>query len=128
MKKIVFILLFCLVAFTGFIIKLPRELRNWDKELHFIFYFLAGLFLTIVLAKRKYINHLIILCSLYIFGIFIEACQEASNLFFTKRIHGNFDPEDITYNGAGLLFALVVWTYIYIINELIFNFKNERCK
>ena len=118
MKDLIALIVFFCFSITGFIVKLPSVFRNYDKELHLLFYLLAGLFLSILLAKRNYLYHLICLTILFCFGVFIECCQEASNLFVDKRIHGNFDPEDIMFNTAGLIVANMIWNIKYIISYL----------
>ena len=98
--------LFCFaIALVGFMIKLPPVFRHHDKEMHFLFYFCSAGFLNLLFRKR----HAVIFIFLLFFGIFIEFFQSFSNRFFTNRIHGNFDKEDITYNLAGLILFSVIW-------------------
>ena len=98
--------LFCFaIALIGFMIKLPPPFRHHDKEMHLLFYFCAAAFLNILFKKR----HAVIFIFLVFFGIFIEFFQQFSNRFFSHRIHGNFDKEDITYNLAGLILFSVIW-------------------
>jgi hypothetical protein len=106
---------FCFsIAIVGFIIKLPFVFRHYDKELHSLFYFSAALFLNVLFVKR----HLIIFFSLLLFGVLIEFAQEYSNKFFRKRIHADFDKEDIYYNLKGLILFSIVWLFISSINYL----------
>ena len=56
---------------------------------------------------------------LFAFGVAIEIAQDLSNLFFTKKIHGNFDPIDIIYNTLGLIFASVFWVAYIILKKIL---------
>lgn len=104
---------FCFsIAIIGFMIKLPSVLRNYDKELHSMFYFGAALFLNVLFIKR----HLFIFIFLFLFGVAIEFSQQYSNKFFTKRIHGRFDIEDVYSNVKGLLLFSTIWFFISFIN------------
>lgn len=98
-------------------IKLPKPFTAYDKELHFAFYFLTGMLLSLLFARKNYIYHILIIWLLYCFGIFIECCQEISNTLLNKKIHGNFDIEDITYNSLGLSTACCMWAGVYLINK-----------
>lgn len=117
MKKIglatwqrVFIVTICFAfAVIGFMIKLPSGFRNIDKELHALFYFLAAALLNILFAGTKIVRHIIIFISLYLFGAAIEYAQAYSNKFFSRRIHGRFDPEDIQWNTKGLIAFSRLW-------------------
>ena len=106
-----------LIAIVGFMFKLPAVFRHYDKELHTAFYFFAALFLNLLFQKR----HFIILGFLFSFGTFIELFQQFSNRFFTKRIHGNFDPEDIQSNLFGLVLFSIFW---FTLKKSIFKSKN----
>src|SRR6478672_10319614 len=90
--------LFCFgIAIYGFILKLPSAFRQYDKELHAAFYFLAAAFLNILFAKRNLIIHALIFGGLYIFGMLIEYGQ----VYSKKRWHiphGRYDPEDVQSN------------------------------
>lgn len=96
-------------ALIGFMVKLPATFRHIDKELHAVFYFLAAAFLNMLFAKRNLLYHTIIFIILYLFGMAIEYGQAYSNRFFTQRIHGRFDPEDLEWNLKGLVAFSVVW-------------------
>lgn len=102
LQSIILGLLF-IVVFIGFMIKLPRVFREYDKELHFLFYFYACFFGNLFLAKGKTTKYVLISTGLIIFGFAIEYLQGASNHFFRKKIHGNFDIQDIKYNISGIL-------------------------
>jgi hypothetical protein len=111
---------FCFsIAIIGFMIKLPSVFRNYDKELHSMFYFSAALFLNILFRKR----HLFIFIFLFLFGLAIEFSQQYSNKLFNKKIHGRFDIDDVYSNVKGLLLFSVIWFFISFINYL-FN-KNK---
>lgn len=108
------------IAIIGFMIKLPSPFRHIDKELHATFYFLAAAFLNILFAKTRLLRHVIIFIALYMFGIAIEYAQAYSNKFFSKRIHGRFDPEDVQSNLIGLIAFSVLW-FICTVLVLIYN-------
>lgn len=106
---------FCFsIAIIGFMIKLPSAFRNYDKELHSMFYFSAALFLNVLFNKR----HLIIFIFLLLFGVGIELSQQFSNRFFNRRIHGRFDIEDVYYNLIGLISFSVIWLFVSFMNYL----------
>jgi VanZ family protein len=107
--KILIILTLSIISFVGFMLKLPRVFSHYDKELHFLFYFSAALTLNYLVDKRTIVKHLLIAYVLFMCGLFIEVAQEFSNHFFERRIHGNFDIEDIIYNFRGLLTFTIVW-------------------
>ncbi len=98
-----------LLAFSvvGFMIKLPRFFHHYDKELHALFYFCATCFLLLLYSKRWFI----IPTSLFVFGVLIELAQDFSNKIsiqiIGKRIHGQFDPEDVFFNLFGIFIGLV---------------------
>jgi general stress protein CsbA len=106
----VFLVFICLIAsVVGFMIKLPRGFRHFDKELHAAFYFLAAAFLNVLFTNGKITRHILIFVILYLFSISIEYAQEYSNKFFRVRIHGRFDPEDLKYNLRGLIAYSLLW-------------------
>jgi hypothetical protein len=108
-NRIIIAMMFFAVAIFGFMLKLPSAFRGIDKELHAAFYFLAAAFLNVLFAKRSLIRHVIIFVVLYLFGMAIEYSQAYSNRFFSKRIHGRFDPEDVQWNLNGLMAFSLVW-------------------
>ncbi len=95
-------------------IKLPKVFSHHDKALHFIFYFNAAFVLNFIWAKSSFLKHIVVFIVLSLFGIFIETAQELSNNLVTKRIHGNFDIEDIFFNVLGLIFFSGLW----VVNKL----------
>jgi glycopeptide antibiotics resistance protein len=101
--------------------KLPSIFRHHDRELHFLFYYSAALFLNLLYAQKKMKNHVIIFSVLLIFGIGIEIFQELSNHILHRRIHGRFDPEDVIFNLAGLFSASIFW-FAY---KVVTNFKDR---
>ena len=110
---------FCFfIAMIGFMLKLPSFFRHFDKELHAAFYFFAAFFLNLLFPKR----HFLIFGFLFFFGTFIELFQQFSNRFFEKRIHGNFDPEDIQSNLIGLVLFSIIW-FLYKL-----RFSNQKIK
>jgi hypothetical protein len=52
------------------------------------------------------------------FGVFIEATQEISNDIVGKRIHGNFDREDLRYNFLGVMTYLIFWSHYKLLNSI----------
>lgn len=114
-KLILLTLLLIVVANICFMLKLPIAFREIDKEMHFLFYFFAAAFFNFVFSKGKLINHITIFMLLIGFGFFIEFFQQYSNRFFHKRIHGNFDIQDIKYNILGILLFSVIWIKYYIL-------------
>jgi hypothetical protein len=114
---------FCFsIAIVGFIIKLPHVFRHYDKELHSLFYFSAALFLNVLFVKR----HLIIFFSLLLFGVLIEFAQGYSNKFFRKRIHADFDKEDIYSNLKGLILFSNIWLFLSSVNYLLKKTVNKK--
>jgi uncharacterized membrane protein YccF (DUF307 family) len=97
------------IAIAGFMLKLPAVFRHHDKQLHCLFYFLAAAFLNILFAQRRLLPHLLIFVLLFAMGVCIEWAQEYSNKFFSRKIHGRFDKEDVLWNVKGLVGYTVVW-------------------
>lgn len=108
------------VALIGFMWKLPSAFRHIDKELHAAFYFVAAAFLNILFAKRNLLYHAILFIILYLFGMAIEYGQAYSNRFFTHKVHGRFDPEDVEWNLKGLMAFSLVWL-VYTAVVMIFK-------
>ncbi|MFN3589601.1 MAG: hypothetical protein ACK4UP_09470 [Spirosomataceae bacterium] len=112
-KKSKFLLVVVLIicSVIGFMLKLPRVFRHYDKELHTLFYFCATLFMASLYPRKWFLVAFL----LAIFGIGIEAAQSFSNRIsirlIGKAIHGRFDIEDVWANcmgiGAGLVIFLV---------------------
>jgi len=125
MKKLIVLILFFCVSVIGFMVKLPVLFREHDKELHLLFYFGAAIFLSVLFARNNYFYHFLVLWTLSCFGVLIECSQEVSNLFVTKRIHGNFDIEDVVFNTMGLFIAFIVWTGYYLM-KVLFN-EIKKC-
>ena len=119
LSKTTLAILFILISTFGFMLKLPSVFRNFDTELHFLFYFCASLVLNLLWKKEKFIFHILISVGLFAFGIGIEIFQDLSNLFFEKKIHGNFDPIDIIFNTLGLIFAFVFWLAYIILKKIL---------
>jgi hypothetical protein len=127
-QKIAITSAFALLSIIGLMLKLPVIFRSIDKEMHFLFYFFSAAFLNFLFVNGKVIKHLVILILLGGFGYLIEIFQEFSNKFFKKRIHGNFDIQDIEYNLKGLLLFSMLWFFYYIIVRIlkIFSCQNEN--
>ena len=119
LSKTTLVILLILISTLGFMLKLPSVFRNFDTELHFLFYFCAALMINLLLKKEQYIYHIIIFVILFCFGIGIEIFQDLSNLFFEKKIHCNFDPIDIIYNTLGLIFASAFWLAYIILKKIL---------
>jgi len=113
------LILMVVLSTFGFMVKLPHVFRNHDTELHFLFFFCASLMINLLLKKEQYIYHIIIFVVLFCFGIGIEIFQPLSNLFFEKKIHGNFDPRDIKFNTLGLIFASAFWLAYIILKKIL---------
>jgi len=118
-NKFTVTIIFILLSTIIFLIKLPKVFHFWDKELHALFYALASILLNYIYRKNRIILGMI----LFFFGILIELFQEYSNNISIKllgrRIHGNFDVEDVLFNFIGIL-----WGYIVILSFNII--KNSR--
>ena len=125
LNKIFIVLILSFISIIGFMIKLPRVFSQHDKALHFLFYFFAAFTLNFLWANSNekllnFLKHIAIAFFLGFFGIFIEIAQELSNHLVTKRIHGNFDPEDIFFNILGLIFFSGIWM-VYKIGKMLLN-------
>jgi hypothetical protein len=115
-------LLFILVAFVGFMVRLPKVFGHYDKQLHFLFYFYASFIACYFYANNKKIKFLVIISCLLSFGFFIEYLQGYSNRFFKKRIHGSFDIQDIEYNVLGI----TLYSSIWICNYFLISVKKKK--
>jgi hypothetical protein len=109
-------ILFVLVSFVGFMVKLPKVFEHYDKALHFLFYFYASFIGCYFYANNK-INFIVVLSCLIFFGFFIEYLQGYSNRFFKKSIHGNFDIQDIKYNILGISLYSSIWIFNYFFQK-----------
>jgi len=124
-KKIVIVTFFGLFSIIGLMTKLPPIFRTIDKEMHFLFYFFGAAFLNLLFGNGKFFPHLIIFAFLLCFGFVIEHAQEYSNKFFSKRIHGNYDSEDIKYNLMGLVLFSSLWVFSVVFHHTFNkNLKN----
>jgi len=108
-SRILLLLFLTFLSIVGFIIRLPGVFSHFDKELHALFYFCASIVLTLMFPNRW-----VIICfGLLIFGILIEYAQAFSNKIsirlIGKRIHGNFDIEDVKFNTVGIFFGLIIF-------------------
>jgi len=121
--KALLILLCLSLAVIGFLVKLPSNFRQIDKELHSVFYFIAAAFINLLFVNKNFIRHIVISISLYLFGMAIEYAQEYSNKFFHKKIHGRYDPEDIQANLHGLVLFSIFWMLLIIILFVYQKFK-----
>lgn len=113
-----YLIVFAIISYTGFMIKLPSFFAGIDKELHFAFYFIASMFLAIVLFKRSSFTYLVSIGILFMFGVFVELTQEISNDFVGRRIHGNFDRNDIEYNFLGIFTYMFFWLHYKLLNKI----------
>ena len=113
-----YIIAFAIISYTGFMLKLPSVFAGYDKELHYAFYFFASAFLSVVLYKKSSLAYLFTIGALLMFGVFIEATQEISNDIVGKRIHGNFDREDLRYNFLGVMTYLIFWSHYKLLNSI----------
>lgn len=110
------------IAVYCFILKLPSAFRQYDKELHALFYFMAAAFLNILFAKRNLLLHSIIFGGLYVFGMAIEHGQVLSKKLWHIP-HGRYDPEDVRANLTGLAVFSVVWMLLIGLSML---FKRNK--
>lgn len=113
-----YILILAFISYAGFMIKLPSVFAGMDKELHFVFYFIMCMFLFILLYKKSSFIYLLSIGILFMFGVFVEATQELSNHFVDKKIHGNFDTEDIIFNFLGICTYMIFWLHYKLINKI----------
>ena len=109
----------------GFLIKLPLPFRKIDTELHALFFFIAAAFLNVLFKTKKLNNHLLIFGMLFLFGSLIEFAQDYSNKLLHKKIHGNFDPNDLRFNLIGLTAFSIFW-FIYYLITLIWKKNATR--
>lgn len=108
-------------SIIGFMLKLPRVFRHYDKELHTLFYFCATLFMVGLFPRKWFLVAFL----LALFGVGIEAAQSFSNRIsirlIGKAIHGRFDIEDVWANCIGLGAGLVVFLVFISMKRLIFR-------
>jgi VanZ family protein len=121
LHKIGIVTVLAIVSLIGFMVKLPRVFSAYDKELHLCFYFFAALVLNYLLVKKNVFYHVLVAWVLFLGGVFIESAQSLSNLFVKKRIHGNFDSEDVMFNIIGLL----MYSFFWIFWRLFRKFKTK---
>jgi VanZ family protein len=121
-KTILVTFLLVIIVIFGFMLKLPKMFRNYDKELHFLFYFYISFLVSLFFVKNKLTHFFIAILCLSLFGVFIEYLQEYSNSFFRKRIHGSFDKEDLKYN----LMGLSLFNSLWLINYFLYKIKLFR--
>jgi len=110
------------LSIIGFMVRLPSQFSHYDKELHTTFYCCAFLFLALQFPKHWAWSTFFLI----LFGIGIEYAQEFSNKLslkiIGKRIHGQFDTEDIKYNFLGLALGIVLLILYRLLTKL--NVKN----
>lgn len=121
-KKLLLTGILFLLSVLGLLIKLPVPFRHIDRELHFAFYFVAAGYMNIVFAHGRLTLHALIFAVLYAFGVAIEYAQAYSNRFFSIRIHGNYDPVDVSYNLQGLIAFSAVW----VVGRIFYVFYKKR--
>ena len=112
--KIGFIILLFGCSVIGFMVRLPRALHHYDKQLHALYYFGAMIVISALYPKRWYI---VAVC-LFIFGVTIEFLQEYSNKLIGKKIHGNFDILDIKYNTIGIVIGTLCFYTIQLLIKI----------
>jgi VanZ family protein len=108
-NKVLIVLVLAVVSIIGFMMKLPREFRSIDKELHFLFYFFAAVVINYLFVKRKFVYHIAVFFALFSAGVLIEYAQEFSNYLVVNKIHGNFDIVDVFFNTVGLVLYSFIW-------------------
>jgi hypothetical protein len=110
------LVIFCFIASViGFLAKLPSAFRHIDKELHFIYYFLAAAFLNILFNVKNLFKHLLIAFILFLFGVMIEFAQENYNKIFHVHFHGRFDPQDLKADVTGIIAFSILWAIFILI-------------
>jgi hypothetical protein len=119
--KVLIVLACTAFAVVGFMLKLPPPFRRIDQELHALFFFMAAAFFNILFQNKKISTHLLIFGMLFLFSTLIEFAQDYSNAFFHRRIHGNFDPEDLKFNLLGLFGFSAIWMLYYLGSEFLSN-------
>jgi len=115
-NKYLLLFFFTFLSIVGFMIKLPSVFSEFNRELHALFYLCATLVLTLMFPNRW----TLIGIGLLIFGILIEFAQEFSNKIsirlIGRKIHGNFDIEDVKFNTIGIFFGLFIFLgYRYLV-------------
>jgi hypothetical protein len=125
-QKVLIVFVCFAIAIAGFMLKLPIPFRKIDKELHATFYFVAAALLNVLFAGTRLVRHAVIFISLYLFGMAIEFAQAYSNKFFSKRIHGRFDPEDVEWNLKGLITFSVLWVLCTVVIVIFRRAKSEK--
>jgi hypothetical protein len=123
-QKVIITILVLACSVAGFMIRLPGVFRNYDRQLHAAYYFLAAAFFTLLYAGRNFRIHLLILAALAAFGLGIEYAQEYSNHLLHRRIHGRFDPEDVRYNIMGLAAFSAIWM-LYLLGAWLFRAQQK---
>jgi hypothetical protein len=113
-----YLIIIALISYIGFMLKLPSIFIGLDKELHFAFYFFASLFLSVVLYKKSFFTYIIAIVVLFMFSVFIETTQEISNTIIGRKIHGNFDREDLKYNLFGIVSYMFFWLHYKFLNKI----------
>ena len=111
--KALFTICLFLCSVIGFMVRLPREFHNYDKQLHAFFYFAAAILINFIYPKKWIPTTL----SLLLFGVAIEFLQEFSNKIIGKKIHGNFDIQDVKYNTIGLVIGIVCFYTILFLTQ-----------
>lgn len=94
----------------------PLEISFFDKILHFSAYFV--LTSTWLFSQRLKNNGIIIIIAIFLYGALLEFCQ---GWFAPNRTK---DYADIVANSAGILFAALLFKYIY--NYLKKTFGNTN--
>ena len=112
--KALFTICLFLCSVIGFMVSLPREFHNYDKQLHAFFYFAAAIVINFIYPKKW----VLITLSLLLFGIAIEFLQEFSNKIIGKKIHGNFDIQDVKFNTIGLVIGSVCFFIVLFLMQI----------
>ncbi len=94
----------------------PIEIHFFDKVLHFGAYFV--LTLTWFFSQRLKKNKTLILVALFLYGVLIEFCQD---WFAPNRTK---DYYDILANSLGIIFAAILFRYLYKYYKKIFGYTN----
>lgn len=122
--KTTFTIFFFVFSMIGFMVRLPSIFHNYDKLLHALFYFATAITLNLIYPKKWFL----IVVILFFFGISIEGFQAVSNKIIGKKIHGNFDLQDVIYNTIGLIIGTICFYTLHFLikNSGIKKIKNNK--
>ena len=124
--RITILIIVFFISIYCFLIKLPVPFRKIDTQIHALFFFTAAAFVNILFLVKDIKSHLLIFGMLFLFSSLIEFAQEYSNTLVHKRIHGNFDPNDLKFNLLGLCLFSLLWFAYFMYNTITKYFKKNK--